>query len=146
MKKIFIGSDHAGFEVKTFLLQYLAGRYQNFDIVDCGTDTAERTNYPEHSHKLAKSLQNSQNSFGILICGSGVGVSIVANRYSGVRAALIYNEKIAELSRQHNDANVACFGARFFSINEIKDMVDTFLTTPFSGGVHLERVQSIENL
>ena len=83
---------------------------------------------------------------GILICGSGVGVSIVANRYSGVRAALIYNEKIAELSRQHNDANVACFGARFFSVNEIKDMVEIFLSTPFLGGTHLERVQNIESL
>ncbi len=144
MKNIFIGSDHAGFEVKSFLLQYLSVKYQNCDIIDCGTDSMERTNYPKYSHKLSESLQNSENSFGILICGSGVGVSIVANRYSGVRAALIYNQKIAELSRQHNDANVACFGARFFSINEIKDMVDTFLTTPFSGGVHLERINEIE--
>jgi len=145
MRSIFIGSDHAGFEVKSFLLEYIAQKYPEFNVVDCGTYSSERTNYSKHAHNLSKSLQNSQeNDFGILICGSGIGVSIVANRYKGLRAALIYNEKIAELSRQHNNANVACFGARFFSANEIKDMVEIFLATAFLGGVHLERVLNIE--
>jgi ribose 5-phosphate isomerase B len=147
MKKVFIGSDHAGFEVKSFLLEHLAHKHQDFNVVDCGTLSSEKANYSTYAHNLSKALQNSEQSdFGILICGSGIGVSIVANRYAGIRAALIYNEKIAELSRQHNDANVACFGARFFSVNEIKDMVETFLSTPFLGGTHLERVQSIDNL
>ena len=146
MRQIFIGSDHAGFEVKAFLLEYLSQKYPEFHVVDCGTSSSERTNYAIYAHDLSKSLQNSQNDCGILICGSGIGVSIVANRYKGIRAALIYNEKIAELSRQHNDANVACFGARFFSVNEIKDMVEIFLSTQFLGGAHLERVQNIEAL
>ena len=147
MSKIFIGSDHAGFEVKLFLLEYLTQKYPDSNIIDCGTLSSERTNYSKYAHNLSKSLQNSQeNDFGILICGSGIGVSIVANRYKGLRAALIYNEKIAELSRQHNNANVACFGARFFSANEIKDMVEIFLETPFLGGIHLERIENIDVL
>lgn len=141
MTKLFIGADHAGFEVKEFLIQNFN---QEFDIEDCGSFSLQRTDYTIFSHKLAQGVQNISKSFGILICGSGVGVSIVANRYKNVRAALIYNEEIAKLSRQHNDANIACFGARFFTKDQILNMSKIFLQEEFTFGVHLERLKNID--
>lgn len=139
--RLFIASDHAGFETKNAIKAFFLS---SFDVIDLGTQTPDRTDYTQFAHKLANAIESeSQKSFGILICGSGIGVSIVANRHKSIRAALIYNEKIAELSRQHNDANVACFGSRFFSVNEITKMAEIFLTTEFMGGVHLERVNNI---
>jgi ribose 5-phosphate isomerase B len=139
--KLFIASDHAGFETKNAIKSFFSS---NFDVIDLGASTPDRTDYTNFAHKLSSFIENDpEKCFGILICGSGIGVSIVANRYKSVRAALIYNEKIAELSRQHNDANVACFGARFFSANEITKMAEIFLTTEFMGGVYLERVNNM---
>ena len=145
MKTIFIASDHAGFYTKQAILEHISQNYlYEFSCEDLGTNTSNRTDYTNFAHTLSQKVQNNFNSIGILICGSGVGVSIVANRYHSVRAALIYNKEIAKLSRQHNDANVACFGSRFFSNEEIINMVDIFLKTPFSEGIHLERVKNIE--
>ena len=143
MIKLFIASDHAGCDVKTALVAFFSSSYQ---VVDLGTDSSERVHYTDFAHKLARNISENKASFGILVCGSGVGVSMVANRYKGVRAALVYNEKIAELSRKHNDANVACFGARFFSSNEIIKMVQIFFETEFMGGIHSERVLAIDAL
>ena len=145
MKTIFIASDHAGFYTKQAILEHISQNYlYEFSCEDLGTNTSNRTDYTNFAHTLSQKVQNNFNSIGILICGSGVGVSIVANRYHSVRAALIYNKEIAKLSRQHNDANVACFGSRFFSNEEIINMVDIFLKTQFSEGIHLERVKNIE--
>lgn len=141
MLKLYIASDHAGFEVKKALIQHFSNV---FSVIDLGCNSPERTSYVEPTQELAQKIQNEQDAFGILICGSGIGVSITANRYKNVRSAVIYNEKIAELSRQHNNANVACFGARFFSINEIIQMAEIFLSTNFSGGIYAERVSSID--
>ncbi len=150
MRQIFIASDHAGFDVKSIVCQFLTDNLKEtvgsgFEIIDLGTNNSDRTDYTIYAHNLAKLVQNNHSSFGILICGSGIGVSMVANRYKNVRAALIYNEKIAELSRQHNNANVACFGARFFSANEINNMVKIFLTTQFLDGIHSSRVDNIDD-
>jgi ribose 5-phosphate isomerase B len=142
MQKLFITSDHAGFDVKTSLLDFFSNSY---DVINLGTNSSERTDYTKFAHHLSTSVMNNPNSFGIAICGSGIGVSIATNRHKGVRAALVYNEKIAELSRQHNNANIACFGARFFSVNEIIQMTKIFLETEFMGGVHLERVSNIDS-
>lgn len=142
MKKLFIGSDHAGFQTKALLIKELFGK---LEIIDCGTYCEDRTDYTQFAHKVAQNIQNHENSTGILICGSAIGVSMVANRYEGVRGAVIYNEKIAELCRQHNNANVACFGARFFSANQVLQMVKVFLQQEFAKGVHLQRVKNIEN-
>lgn len=141
MKKLFIACDHAGYETKNAVKIYFSN---NFEVIDLGTSSTERTDYTVFAHSLARAIENEKSPcFGMLICGSGIGVSIVANRYKSVRAALIYNEKIAELSRQHNDANVACFGSRFFSVNEITTMAEIFLNTKFDGGTHAERVANI---
>lgn len=141
MKTLFIGSDHAGFNTKTLLCSVFANE---FDVHDCGSFSSDRVDYTHFSHILAKKVQENHGSFGILVCGSGVGVSIVANRYKGVRAALIYNNTIAGLARQHNNANVACFGARFFTESQIIEMARVFLSKEFSGGVHSERVENID--
>ncbi|MFT4967608.1 MAG: ribose 5-phosphate isomerase B [Candidatus Deianiraeaceae bacterium] len=141
MKKLFLSSDHAGFDAKNTLKDVFE---QSFDVCDLGAHTSEKTDYTHYAHILAKQITSTKDSFGILICGSGVGVSIVANKYPRVRAALIYNEKIAELSRQHNDANIACFGARFFSLREIQQMAIIFLETTFIGAQHSKRVANID--
>jgi ribose 5-phosphate isomerase B len=142
MQKLFVTTDHAGFDVKTSLVDFFSNSY---NVIDLGTHSSERTDYTKFAHHLAISVRDNPNSFGIAICGSGIGVSIVANRYKDIRAALIYNEKIAELSRQHNNANIACFGARFFSVNEIIQMTKIFLETEFMSGIHLERVSNIDS-
>ncbi len=142
MQKLFVTADHAGFDVKTSLVDFFSSSYH---VIDLGSHSSERTDYTKFAHQLAVSVRDNPNSFGIAICGSGIGVSIVTNRYKGVRSALVYNEKIAELSRQHNNANIACFGARFFSINEIIQMTKIFLETEFMNGIHLERVSNIDS-
>ncbi len=139
MPLIFIASDHAGFELKQYLIETLKE-----DIRDLGTYSAESCDYPVYAHKLTEAVLNNANSVGILICGSGVGMSITANRKKGIRAALCANEEIATLSRQHNDANVLVLGARFISKEDALKCVRTFLQTPFEGGRHQRRVELID--
>lgn len=141
MRNLFIASDHAGFFIKSALIDVFS---QSFNVVDLGTSNDERTDYTIFAHNLSRNIQKDSDTIGILICGSGIGVSIVANRYKGVRAAVVYSEKIAEICRQHNNANVACFGARYFSANEIIQMAKTFLSSEFIGGIHAERVANID--
>jgi ribose 5-phosphate isomerase B len=143
MKTVFIGSDHAGFQTKLSIIDFVKQKFPHLKVEDCGCNLPDRTDYTRYAKIVVqKVLEN--DGIGLLICGSGVGVSIAANKYSGIRAALVYNNKVAELSRQHNDANIACFGARMFADAEIIEMVEIFLTTNFLGGVYLERVQNIE--
>ena len=143
MKTVFIGCDHAGFQTKLFVIEFLQKNFPHLNIEDCGCNSTERTNYTNYSKIVAQNVVKF-DGIGILVCGSGIGVSIVANKFKGVRAALIYSKVVAELSRQHNDANVACFGARMFSSEEINAMIEVFLKTEFLGGVHLERLKNIE--
>lgn len=140
--KIFISSDHAAFNEKNELAQYLKSKHE---VIDLGTDSAESTHYPEWSVKLVKKVLE-EKTFGILLCGSGIGVSMVANRFKGIRAALCRDEEDAKMSRLHNNANVLCLGGRRNSMEEIKRMTDVFLTTEFEGGRHQTRIDQFNDL
>jgi ribose 5-phosphate isomerase B len=140
MRTIVFGSDHAGFGLKDILLKHLAGR---FETVDVGAHSLESCDYPVMAGKLAVEVL-SRNATGILICGSGIGVSITANRFEGIRAALCANEYMARMSRMHNDANVLCMGERIIGVDLAKAITDAFLETDFEGGRHQRRVDLID--
>lgn len=140
--KLAIGSDHAGFELKEKLKAYLQKKGIVFN--DFGTYSADRADYPDFAHPVAEAVENKEVDLGILICGSGNGVNMTANRHAGVRSALCWNAEIATLARQHNDANVMALPARFISEKEAEACIDTFVSTPFEGGRHTDRVKKIE--
>jgi ribose 5-phosphate isomerase B len=138
-KKILIASDHAGFLLKEFLVEELTKA--GFVIVDLGCDSADKSvDYPDYAQKLGKKIKDE---FGILVCGSGVGISIAANRFNNVRAALCHNVKVAKLSRMHNDANVLCLGARLVKEKAALAITKAFLDTKFEGGRHEKRVAKL---
>lgn len=141
---IAIGSDHAGFTRKQEILTYLQA--QGHEVKDLGTYSKDSMDYPDIAVKVAKLVASREVERGILICGSGIGVSIVANKTEGVRAANCLNEEMASLSRQHNDANVLTLGERLVDTKTALSMVDVFLTTPFEGGRHEQRVNKIHDL
>jgi len=141
MKKIFIASDHAGFELKSFLVQQLKNK---FSVVDLGAESTESVDYPVYAQSLTKSVLEDQNSVGVLMCGSGIGMSISANRFKGIRAALVWNEEVAKLSRQHNNSNVLVLPARFMSKEEALKIILSWLQTEFEGGRHEKRILKIE--
>jgi ribose 5-phosphate isomerase B len=140
MKKLLIASDHAGFELKNFLVQNLAYKYQ---FIDLGTNSAESVDYPDYGFAMANAIEKKQAEMGVLICGSGIGISIAANRNKNVRAALVYYNEIAKLSRQHNNANVICVGARFLTNADAVQFIETFVNTEFEGGRHQGRVDKL---
>ena len=140
--KVALGCDHAAFEGKEELKKYLE---KKFGVLDEGTYSDERCDYPDFASKVAKRVVEEKIP-GILLCGSGIGVSIVANRYRGVRAALVRTPEEARLSRQHNDANVLCLGARINSDAEIREMVDAWFEAEFEGGRHTDRLAKFANL
>ncbi len=139
--KIAIGCDHAGFELKTKLIEML--KLDGHEIEDFGCFSNESVDYPDFAHPTCESIENGQNELGILICGSGNGISMAANKHQGIRAALSWTPEIAELARLHNDANVLSLPARFVSEQTAKEIVKVFLTTSFEGGRHLKRVNKI---
>jgi len=141
--KIFIASDHAGFQLKKELIQFLE-KEKKMDIQDFGTDSEQSMDYPDVVHPLCKSLENQKDTLGILICGSGNGVCMTANKYPFIRAALCWNEELASLARKHNNANVLCLPARFINYELAKNMVIEFLTSDFEGGRHEIRVNKIK--
>jgi ribose 5-phosphate isomerase B len=136
-----IGSDHAGFEYKEAIKKLLMAA--GWRVEDKGTYNLDSTDYPDYAHPVADMVASGSASVGVLICGSGEGVCMTANKHHGVRAALCWNEEVATLSRQHNNANIICLGARFVSIELAEKMIDTFLSTPFEGGRHERRVEKI---
>jgi ribose 5-phosphate isomerase B len=138
---VAIGGDHAGFAYKQELRRLL--KEQGIPCKDFGPPDDASVDYPDFSHPLATAVQKGHYDFGILICGSGNGVAITANKYPGVRAALCWNAELAALARRHNDANVLCLPARFISLDEAKECVSVFLRTPFEGGRHAARVGKI---
>lgn len=140
MRTIILGSDHAGFGLKNILMEHLAGR---FNTIDVGTHSLESCDYPNIAGKLATEVL-ALKATGILICGSGIGVSITANRFEGIRAALCTNEYMARMSRMHNDANVLCMGERIIGVDLAKAITDAFLGTEFEGGRHQRRVDLID--
>jgi ribose 5-phosphate isomerase B len=139
---IAIGSDHAGFKLKNEMLVYLLEK--GHEIQDFGPDTADSVDYPDYSHQVAESVATAENELGIVICGSGNGVCITANKHKGVRAALAWEVEIAALARQHNNANVLCLPARFISKAKAFKIVDAWLDASFEGGRHQNRVDKIE--
>jgi ribose 5-phosphate isomerase B len=143
MSKIIpIGADHAGFELKEKLISYLKSK--NYDVKDKGTYSAERADYPDFGHAVANAILNGEAEMGILMCGSGNGINMTANKHRGIRAALCWNSEIAKLARQHNDANILVLPARFISEEEAYKCVDVFLSEKFEGGRHQARVEKIE--
>ncbi|GIV41910.1 MAG: ribose 5-phosphate isomerase B [Vicingaceae bacterium] len=139
--KIAIGSDHAGFELKEFLKENLKNKVE---IIDEGTFSRESCDYPDYAHKVAEDIQLKKADFGILICGSGNGVNMTANKHKGVRSALCWNKEIAALARQHNNANACALPARFIDKHTALEIVNTFLEEKFEGGRHERRVNKIE--
>lgn len=144
--RIAVGSDHAGFEGPTLykpeIMAYLEGK--GHEVVDCGTSGPDSVDYPDFAGNVARAVQEGRAERGVLICGTGIGVSIAANRYKGIRAATCATPAMAELSRSHNDANVICLGRRILSLDECKQLIDIWLDTPFSEGErHVRRVQKM---
>ena len=139
--KIAIGGDHASFEYKGKLIEFLES--EGHIVQDFGPDSENSVDYPDHVHPLTKSILNRTNEYGILICGSGNGVAITANKHQGIRAGLCWNEEVAELIRLHNDANVLCLPARFVNYDQALAMVKVFFSTEFEGGRHQRRVDKI---
>ena len=136
-KTVYIASDHAGFKLKSQLLKIFS------KMADLGTKSDESVDYPDFAHKLTKEVLKNKDNFGILICGTGVGMSIAANRKKGIRAGLVNNTKTARLIRKHNDANVLVLPGRFINTNEAKKCVQAFLSTKFESGRHRKRINKI---
>ena len=141
MKKIFISSDHAGFRLKEALKTYL--KRKKLDFQDFGPKNDNSVDYPDYAHKVAKKVRLSKKNVGILICGSGTGMNIAANKHKNIRAAQCFNLKSTKLSRLHNDANIITLGSRLITKKNALKFISVFLNTKFDGGRHLRRVKKI---
>lgn len=136
---IAIGADHAGFEYKQLLMDLL----KDYQVKDFGAYSSDSVDYPDFAHPVATAVESGDNDLGILICGSANGVAMTANKHAGIRAAICWNEELAELARSHNNANILCIPARFVSKDLAKKITEKFLSTAFEGGRHNNRVQKI---
>ena len=141
MKKIFISSDHAGFKLKEAIKKYLLSKKLPFQ--DLGPNNNDRVDYPDFAHKVAKKVKRSKNNVGILVCGSGMGMNIAANRHKNIRAAQCFNLKSTKLSRLHNDANIITLGSRLLTKKNALSCISVFLNTKFEGGRHSKRIRKI---
>ena len=141
MKKIFISSDHAGFRLKESIKMYLSKKKLSFQ--DLGPPNDDKVDYPDYAHKVAKKVKMSKNNVGILVCGSGTGMNIAANKHKNIRAAQCFNLKSTKLSRLHNDANIITLGARLLTKKNAIKFISVFLSTKFEGGRHKKRVKKI---
>ncbi len=139
--KVSIGNDHAGTEYKLAVIGLL--KSLNIEVINHGTDGSDSVDYPDFIHPVAKDIENEDADMGIIICGSGNGASMTANKHQGIRAALCWNKEIVQLAREHNDANILSLPARFISLNQGLEMVRTFLNTKFEGGRHERRIEKI---
>ena len=140
--KIAIGSDHAGYALKQILLEQLQG--EGYEVKDFGTYSEASVDYPDFARKVAEAVSVGFHDQGVLVCGSGQGVCITANKVDGIRAGVAWNEEMGRLLRQHNDANVICFAGRFTAGHHAISILDAYLAAEFEGGNHLRRVQAIE--
>lgn len=140
--KIAIGCDHAAFNEKLELIKKISSR--NIEIEDFGCLSEDSVDYPDYAHIVCKEMQNNRFDYGVLICGSGIGISIAANKNKGIRAALCTSVFHAEMARKHNDANIIALGARVTSLEDMVDMINVFIDTDFEGGRHQNRVEKIE--
>jgi ribose 5-phosphate isomerase B len=141
LKKIYISSDHAGFNLKESIKLYLIKK--NLDFHDLGPNNNTRVDYPDYAHKVAKKVKINKKNIGILVCGSGTGMNIVANKHKNIRAAQCFNLKSTKLSRLHNDANIITLGSRLLTKKNALSLVSVFLNTKFDGGRHSKRIKKI---
>ncbi|MEK7482888.1 MAG: ribose 5-phosphate isomerase B [Planctomycetota bacterium] len=142
--RLAIASDHGGYSYKQSLLPYLKSK--NYDVLDLGPTQADPVDYPDFAKKVAQQIADHQADYGILICKSGIGMVISANRFKGARAVQCYSPKASESSRLHNNANIACFGSEVQSLEEVKKNLDIFLNTSFAGDRHFRRVEKIDQI
>jgi len=142
-KRFYIATDHAGYALKAYIKDIVIEL--GHEIIDLGPQSADRVDYPDFAQKCAQSILSDKGSFGILVCGTGIGISIAANKISGIRAALCHDHYTAKLTRQHNDANILCFGERVVGKGVIRDMIEIFANTEFEGGRHADRVAKLED-
>jgi len=140
--RFYIATDHAGFAYKQYVKEYVESK--GHEIIDLGPDSTDRVDYPDYAKKCAESVLADAGSFGILVCGTGIGISIAANKVAGIRAALCHDAYTAAMCRAHNDAQILCFGERVVGKGIIESMIDAFIDTPFEGGRHAGRVSKIE--
>jgi ribose 5-phosphate isomerase B len=141
---VYIGSDHAGFSIKQKTVEYV--RSLGYTVHDMGTDSEESVDYPDYGVKVGRMVQEKEGACGIIFCGTGIGISIAANKVPGIRAALCTSEFHVEMARRHNDANILAMGARVSSFDDVKKMVNKWFSTPFDGGRHKRRVKKIHSL
>lgn len=141
---IYIANDHTGVETKWAIIEHLKAK--GLQVINLGVDNNQTSvNYVDYANKVALSILNAtEPSLGILICGSGIGISIAANRWNHIRCALLYNNDVAQLAKKHNDANIIAFGAREMALNDILERIDLFLSTEFEGGRHQVRIDSMD--
>ena len=142
--KFYIATDHAGYAYKDQIKSYI--EKLGHEIIDLGPENDERVDYPDYAEKCALTVRDDRGSFGILICGTGIGISIAANKVEGIRAALCHDAYTAAMSRAHNDAQILCFGQRVVGMGVVENMIDAFIATPFEGGRHKHRVEKINRL
>ena len=139
---ISIGNDHAGTDYKFKIVEYLKSK--NIEVTNHGTNTDSSVDYPDFVHPVAKDVESKKSTYGILICGTANGVAMTANKYSSIRAGICWTNEIVSLIRQHNNANILCIPARFTVIEDVLEMIDTFLNTEFEGGRHQNRINKIQ--
>ena len=140
--KFYIATDHAAYKIKSLVIDILEDL--GCEVVDLGPENSDRVDYPDFAHKLCLEVLKDEGSFGVLICGTGIGMSLAANRHKGIRAALCHDAYTAQMAREHNDANVICFGERVVGMGVIESMLKTFVESEFEGGRHENRVKKIE--
>ena len=142
--KIALGADHGGYELKMAVLKYLEGK--GYECVDYGCDSPERCEYPVYGERVGRAVAGGECELGVLICGTGIGISLAANRVPGIRAAVCSEPYSAQLTREHNNANIICFGARVVGEGTAITIVDAFLSAKFQGGRHAERVAMLDDI
>ncbi len=140
--KFYIATDHAGFAIKEDIKEIV--KNMGHEIIDLGTNSPDRVDYPDFAHKLSEKVLEDSGSFGILICGTGIGMSLAANKHKGIRAALCHDAYTAEMARKHNDANVLCFGQRVVGLGVAESIIKAWCESEFEGGRHATRVEKIE--
>ncbi|MCL4232968.1 MAG: ribose 5-phosphate isomerase B [Deltaproteobacteria bacterium] len=140
--KVAIGFDHAGVDLRAVVIERI--RAAGHEILDFGTDSTSSVDYPDHAHLVARAVENGEAALGVLVCGTGLGMSYAANRHPGVRAAVCTDSYLARMARLHNDANVLCLGARVVGAGVAGDILDAFFATGFEGGRHARRLEKIE--
>lgn len=140
--KIAIAADHGGFELKEALKKH----YNSLNLLDLGAYSTDSVDYPDYAGKMAHAILNKEADLGILICGTGIGISVAANRYKGIRAALLYSNEAARLAKAHNNANIIVFGGRTMAVDDVINRIDTFMQTSYEGGRHQRRLDKLDNM